>query len=78
MNKYNTYFTSFKSGKAKLASLFLFSFLKWDARVQTKILKLEILISGLGILTDRDQWRWAGELAISEGPKKYFTTDRKP
>ena len=37
MNKSNTYFTSFKSGKAELESLFLFSFLSGMLRIQTDI-----------------------------------------
>ena len=37
MNKSNTYFTSFKSGKAELESLFLFSFLSGILRIQTDI-----------------------------------------
>ena len=72
MNKFSTYFTSFKSRKTELESLFfipgfLFSFLEWDVqlRIKTNISPR----ATPGILTDRDQWTWPGELGISERPK---------
>ena len=71
MNKFSTYFTSFKSRKTGLESLFLsggfyFHFLSGMLRIQTNYFPSGV---GVGILTDRDQWSWPGELSISERPK---------
>ena len=80
MNKFSTYFTSFKSRKTELESLFfipgfLFSFLEWDVENTDEyfpqgldLAYLQTGISGVGL----ESW------VFPKDRKQYLATDRIP